>query len=367
MLMPKICEFENCQNRASYGYYYEKPLRCKDHKGDMKPQYDICMCGKSKPNFNYENEKRPKCCKECKDPEMIDIVHPKCIICKKIQPTFNYPNEKKRLYCSKCATEDMVDVIHPKCIMCKKNQPNFNYPNETKPLYCSTCKKEDMIDIIHPKCITCNKKRPSFNYSGENKPLYCRKCSNNEMIDIRSKKCKGQDGLCTQQANKKYKGYCSTCFAHYFPNDPLTFQIRCKTKEIAVRDFINANYEGFHHDKQLSTGHCDCTVRRRIDHRKLIDGTLLVIETDENQHKSYDKMDEETRYDDLYMAYSGKWIYIRFNPDKYKNKKGENNNPTIAKRLARLKKEIDKQVKRIEKGENKELVERVYLYYDEFS
>ena len=34
-------------------------------------------------------------------------------------------------------------------------------------------------------------------------------------------------------------------------------------------------------------------------------------------------MDEDTRYNDLYMAYSGKWIYIRFNPDKYKDKKGD--------------------------------------------
>ena len=84
-----------------------------------------------------------------------------------------------------------------------------------------------------------------------------------------------------------------------------------------VRDFINTFYNGFQHDKSLSTGHCNCNHRRRIDHRKLIGNTLLVIETDENQHKSYDKMDEEIRHDDLYMAFSGKWIYIRFNPDKY--------------------------------------------------
>jgi hypothetical protein len=139
---------------------------------------------------------------------------------------------------------------------------------------------------------------------------------------------------------------------------------RCKTKEILVRDFINSEFEGFHHDKPLETSHCDCTVRRRIDHRKLINNTLLVIETDENQHKPYDKMDEETRYHDLFMAYSGKWIYIRFNPDKYKSKNGKVRNPTIETRLTRLKQEIDKQLRRIENEENKELVERIYLYYD---
>jgi hypothetical protein len=116
----------------------------------------------------------------------------------------------------------------------------------------------------------------------------------------------------------------------------------------------------------LDTNHCDCSVRRRIDHRKLIGNTLLVVETDENQHKSYDRMDEEIRHDDLYMAYSGKWIYIRFNPDKYINKKGIQKNPMIATRLAVLQEEIEKQIKRIECEKNTELIERIYLYYDNY-
>ena len=91
--------------------------------------------------------------------------------------------------------------------------------------------------------------------------------------------------------------------------------------------------------------------------------TLLVIETDENQHKSYDEMDEETRYDDLYMAFSGKWIYIRFNPDKY-IEYGKNKNPVLSRRLEELKLEIEKQIVRINKEENTELVERIYMYYD---
>ena len=111
-------------------------------------------------------------------------------------------------------------------------------------------------------------------------------------------------------------------------------------------------------DKGLFTVVLCCCVDRPTDN------TLLVIETDENQHKSYDKMDEETRYDDLYMAFSGKWIYIRFNPDKYINNKGVRKNSTIANRLYVLKDEIEKQMKRIENDENSELVERIYLYYD---
>lgn len=187
------------------------------------------------------------------------------------------------------------------------------------------------------------------------------------MIDIRHPRCPGAEGTCTQKGNRKYRGYCTHCFSHMFPNDPLTFQIRRKTKEIAVRDYINATFEGlFTHDKPMETGHCDCTVRRRIDHRTVIEGTIIAIETDENQHKSYDAMDEETRYDDLYMAFSGKWIFIRFNPDAYISKDRTRKNPEIATRLQVLGDEITKQIDRAKKGKNSEMVERIYLFYDGF-
>jgi len=54
-----------------------------------------------------------------------------------------------------------------------------------------------------------------------------------------------------------------------------------------------------------------------------IGNTLLCIETDENQHMSYDPQDEINRYNDLMMVHSGKWIFIRFNPDKYTDKSGK--------------------------------------------
>ena len=241
---------------------------------------------------------------------------------------YNYPGEKKVLYCNSCKLEKMVNI---KCRNCKGNagrcekQPNYNYSGEKNALYCFNCKLEDMVNIYSKICIgkegNCTK-QPVYNYSGENNVLYCNNCKLEGMVDIKSKRCGGQGGMCSTIANKKYNGYCTHCFSHMFPDDPLTKKIRWKTKEIAVRDFINKNYEGFIHDKQLETTHCDCTVRRRPDHRKLINNTLLVIETDENQHKSYKEMDEETRYNDLYMAFSGRWVYIRFNPDKYKGNNG---------------------------------------------
>jgi hypothetical protein len=403
--MPKLCEFKNCTRRASYGLYYGKPLRCKTHKENMKPQYSICVCGKSYPNYNYLTESRPKYCNKCKLDEMIDIKHKKCITCKKVRPNYNYPTKTRALYCNNCKLDEMVNVIDKKCITCKKVRPNYNYPTETRALYCNNCKLDEMIDIKNKKCIKCKNITPNYNYPTETRALYCASCKTSNMINVKDKKCisckikrpnfnlpgKTKAEYCSacktlymvdikhkkcinckdwpdyQRGNKKYKGYCARCFQHLFPKDPLSFQIRSKTKEIAVRDYINANFDGFVHDKALYTGHCDCTVRRRIDHRILIDNTLLAIETDENQHKSYDKMNEETRYDDLYMAFSGKWIYIRFNPDKYVDTNGKNKNPAIATRLRVLKNEIEQQIKRIKNCENTDLVERIYLYYDKYT
>ena len=43
---------------------------------------------------------------------------------------------------------------------------------------------------------------------------------------------------------------------------------------------------------------------------------MICVETDENQHKKYIKYDENIRYDNLFMDFSGKYIFIKYNPDK---------------------------------------------------
>lgn len=405
--MPKLCEFETCRKQASYGEFYNKPLRCKEHKEDYKLVSQLCReenC-KNYPTYNYENETKPVFCFSHKKSNMMNIITNTCIEnnCK-IIPVFNFEGEKTAIYCNKHKTHGMINIKAKKCIENKcLNQPNYNYKNEKKGIYCSKHKKEDMINVTIISCLEdgCNK-IPScgfitdekrlycikhkkegminltnskccydncittalYNYENFKNPIYCFEHKKENMFDVRHKLCKL--GICLgSRGNPKYKGYCSSCYQHLFPNDPLTLQMRSKTKEIAVRDFINTHFEGFQHDTPLWTGNCDCTHRRKIDHRKLIGNTLLCIETDEEQHKGYSKGDEEIRYDDLYMLHSGKFIFIRFNPDKFKNKNDKNINPMLYTRLPILKEEIEKQMKRIENEENTELLEIIKLYYDE--
>jgi len=367
----KLCECKKAQ--PTYNFPNQKKAICckkckKEGMLNIRDKDKKCKCGLAVPVYNFENEKKPICCKECKEILMIDIVNKNklCGCEKKVRATFNLIGEKAK-FCSSCKTSKMVNVIDRKC-KCGKAQPTFNLVGEKQAICCILCKTSDMVDIknIDKLCVTCKKFRANFNVEGETKGKYCKECANDGMCDVTHIKCKGQNGVCPlkQRGSPKYKNYCSACFAYNFPLDPLTLKKRSKTKEIAVRDFINSKFEGFQHDKVLWTGNCDCTIRRRLDHRKLIGNTLLVIETDENQHKSYNEMDEEIRYDDLYMAYSGKWIYIRFNPDGFINSDGIPKNPLIKDRFNTLEKEINKHIKRIEKEKNKELLEIVYLYYD---
>ena len=165
------------------------------------------------------------------------------------------------------------------------------------------------------------------------------------------------DWVDSRSGSSDYNGYCATCFKHIFPSDERSKKIYIHTKEIMVRNHINAIYDGFIHDTPLYTGGCDCTHRRRIDHRKLIGNTILAIETDEFAHRGYDTKDEEIRYDDVYMIHSGKWIFIRFNPDSNTCK------IDIADKLNKLVETIDECITRIERGENTDLFEIIKLYW----
>ena len=367
--MPKICDFETCRKYANYGAHHSNPTRCKEHKGEYQLVSKICIevgC-KTSPVYNVEGQIRGIYCVSHKLDGMIDIKSKQCIYpnCK-IQPNYNLNNEPKGIYCVSHKLDGMVDVkskmcIYPNC----KIIPIYNVAGESKALYCCKHKEINMIDVKNKTCIYPNcKTRSNYNLEGETIGIYCGAHKLDGMVDVKNKKCKANYCL-GSHANVKYKGYCASCYQQLFPNDPLTLQMCSKTKEIATKNFINLNFEGFHHDISLWTGNCDCTHRRRIDHRKLIGNTLLCIETDENQHKGYDKDKEEIRYDDLFMLHGGKFIFIRFNPDKFKNKEGKSLNPMLYTRLPILKDEIEKQIKRIENDENKELLEIEKLYYDE--
>ena len=244
--------------------------------------------------------------------------------------------------------------------------------------------KKDVLKVLRgktDKCIEhgggkrCNEEE--CNKSAQGKTDKCiehgggKRCNEeecNKSAQGKSDKCKAHGGgkrcpncidwLDSRCGCKKYDMYCATCFKRCFPHDKRSQKIYNNSKEIKVRNKINEYFSDFIHNKCIYTTNCKCVNRRRIDHRKLIGNTMFAIETDEFGHRSYDPHDEEIRYDDLYMIHSGKWIWIRFNPDSNR----ESKKTSFESKLGNLIKEMEKQIKRIENEENEKLVEIIKMY-----
>ena len=211
---------------------------------------------------------------------------------------------------------------------------------------------------------------------------YCKICGGSAYCEhnLEKRNCPDCDGYracksnkepyntgCKTQGNRKLNGYCSHCFVHLFPDDPKALTVRKKSKELQIMTHIFSKYTGFKNDKPFYVdleGGC-CETKRRIDLRKLITNTMLCIEVDENQHKYYIKEHEHNRYNDLFMDFSGKYIFIRYNPDKYIDKFGKSKNPMFETRMEVLENSINKHVMRILNEENTDLIEIHHLFYDE--
>ena len=280
-----------------------------------------------------------------------------------------YGYSKPPQYCKNHKKDDMVNVKRKICIEdgCEKNARG-------KTDFCAyhgggnRCKEDECDNIARDKTGFCRKhgggkrcKENECNNSARSKYDFC-------ISHGGGKRCPNCiDWIDSRIGSSKYDYYCATCFKVLFPDDERSKVIYRHTKEIRVRNEINSHFNGFIHDKPLYTGNCDCTHRRRIDHRKLIGNTILAIETDEFAHSGYDPLDEEIRYDDIYMIHSGKWIFIRFNPDGGKVDlfpEGKRSyEVAIEDKLEVLVGEIEEQIRRIENDENEGLLEIIKLFY----
>jgi len=314
--MSRYCKGDACKGkkkRASYNYTGLKPKYCGNcKKPDMiniiSPK--CIKCNFKEPHFNYPDEKKAIYCGDCKKPDMINVKNPKCIICNLKQPIYNYQNEKKAIYCNDCKKPDMINIISPKCIKCNLKQPLYNYQNESKAIYCGDCKKPDMIDVKSTKCIKCNLKQPHFNYPDEKKAIYCGDCKKPDMIDVKNPKC--ITNLC-EQFSKKNK-YCWRCY--YFHN-PSKKPKRLKVKEEEVINYLKQEFKDIEMitDKAL-TGDGLC-LKNRPDILINLNNHSIIVEIDEDQHKWYNPVCDEARINNIQEALNRPIIIIRFNPDAY--------------------------------------------------
>jgi len=358
----KLCIQQGCCTRPTYNMICEtRALFCFTHKTNgmvtINSQRCIEIDCNIRPCFNNRGEKKPLYCKLHKKENMIDITKERCsfLDCDVI-PTFNFSHEKKPKFCVKHKNIGMVDLMSARCIEpeCNKN-PCYNYETESKYIYCSTHKKDNMIDIKHQKCIHVScKVRPSFNFGDKIKALYCGKHKLDGMIDIANRRCHVSgclvrpnynydnevtgiyctshklDGmvdvinnrcltpLCFTQPG--HEGYCMRCFMYTFPDKPVARNY--KTKEFSVVDYITKEIPEYVWitDKIIQDG---CS-KKRPDLLLDLGYQVIIVEIDENQHKTYDCSCDNKRVMELSQDVGHRPIvFIRFNPDDYMNKEGQ--------------------------------------------
>lgn len=351
-----------CGARPQYNFPNKKiGIYCAKHReeGMVDVKSKRCLKCDICPAFNFPNKKAGIYCIKHREEGMVDVMSKRCLKCY-TRPCYNFPNKKIGIYCIKHREKGMVNVKDKRCIKCNIS-PVFNFPDKKVGIYCIKHREEGMVDVISKRCLKCDK-RPSYNYKGE-KSAYCADHREENMVNVKHKKC--ASGHCDTIANKYYNNYCCYCFTNLFPTDPKTLSARKNNKEIAVKSWLYENgHSDFVHNRPIYLGK-DCSTMRRVDLYKYIgDKHILCIEIDENQHKYYNREDEENRYHELYKdGYIQ--VYIRYNPDKYRDISGKNKNPFFKTRMKRLEDEIKVQINSILSGEKEEdLLYISKLYYD---
>ncbi len=369
MSKSKLCKKDGCNEPViSRGKY------CLKHKSRCKKcQHEGCT---KIPCFNYITENKVLFCSEHKKPNMVDVKNKKCIYkgCTK-RPNFNNISEKIGIYCSKHKRPGMINVTSKKCQNkgCTK-QPSYNSINENIGIYCSEHKLTDMIDVKNKKCQHegCTK-IPSFNNIHEFNRKFCNEHKLNGMVDIKHKKCKSE--WCDTYANKKYDGYCAYCYCNIFPDSELVRNY--KTKEKTVVDFILETFSQYTwiNDKRV----IDACSKRRPDLLVDFGEFVMIIEVDENCHRSYDTTCENKRLMEISQDLGHRpLVIIRMNTDGYVDAEGTkikscwsvnktsgllyiNNKKQWNLRLERLKEQVEYWI------ENKtdKTLQIVYLFYDE--
>jgi hypothetical protein len=382
-VLNKKCKGDGCEMIPHFNYPEEKGgIYCRYHA--LEGMKDVvtkrCIhegCDKFR-RYNYENEKLPLYCKEHSKLNMVDVKTRRCNHpeCKKI-PSFNYVGKKIGLYCSNHALDNMINVHHKECIEENCNtRPGYNFPGEKKMIYCAKHKLPGMISLKHRYCQYENcKKQPNYNNKGEKKPLYCAEHKSTGMVSIYGKMCKN-DWCDTLIKNNKNEGYCLFCYVNMFPDRAITRNY--KTKESCVVKYVKDTYEEYDWiaDKKIEGG---CS-KRRPDLMLDLGYQVVIIEVDENQHTDYDCSCENKRLMEISQDLGHRPIvFIRFNPDDYKNKEGEkitscwginklgicSIKKTKQKQWEKRLENLNNQIKYWIENKTEKTVEVVQLYYDE--
>ena len=351
-------------------------FQCKDCKGSCicphGKQKSICkICGGSNvcPHQRIKNN-----CMECHGSSICD--HNKrrsrCKICK---GSSICPHQKLKSRCVDCGGHELCHhkIRREVCIECNGNQI---CPHQLRKSRCVECGGSEICIHGNNKhnCITCHGK----NVCEHSKLRYqCIDCHGNRTCihDKRTSACI----TCTPSSacqhckaisiiGSQWKPYCFRCYCVLHPD--AVIPRKYKLKEHHVVDYLKCHFQDtftMRFDKIVEGG---CS-RRRPDVFIDFGSHCLVIEIDENRHIHYTC--EEKRMVELYEDIGfRKIVFLRLNPDQYKDGNGKHPSPfryTRAGILHLEETEFDRRMRhvidriRVHQHEPSEPITIEYLFY----
>jgi hypothetical protein len=196
----------------------------------------------------------------------------------------------------------MVDIKSKKCVSpgCKK-RPTYGNPLQIR-THCTEHRLEGMLRYPKLKCIDIECK--DFALYGTNYPIHCethKQPNENNLIEKKCTKC-GLIMVLNQEGSCQYCGEFTHKKIHL-------------AKQTAIKNFFDAN--GIIYSSYDKVYDRDCGLERPdfvFDYKEFV----IIVEVDENQHKSYLEECECSRMVNIYNSFGGaRVMFIRYNPDKY--------------------------------------------------
>ena len=348
------CRFEDCKTVPTFGVRGTKTrLFCVKHKTDVHIDLSRVNCtsdGCEKEAVYAINFNSPAIvCHEHKDDDYVPVVG---CICKENEcPKFaiyGIKGTKKPLY---CYTHKLPDHIRVAIKFCQEeecyDQAVFG-PVGEKSQYCNVHRKDGHVDLVKKICevpgcdkgakcgLLFSKARHCVSHRGNNE--YMNRYPICDEENCRNRPCFTNDGTSYPQRCEGHmllddinvlEKPCSNCgLEFYIPenrelcNDCFDFVVRRihKAKENRVKLTLEANNVPFsNYDKRIVGGCSEYRPDFVID----MGSHAIIVEVDENQHRSYACQCEQIRMIQIFNDYGGVPVFfIRFNPDSYINVDG---------------------------------------------
>ena len=301
----KRCEAAGCTKRPTFDVAGGKGKFCVEHKlegmADVRSKRcEAAGCTK-RPTFDVAGGKG-RFCVEHKLEGMEDVKHKRCEAagCTKLNPTFDVAGGKGR-FCVEHKLEGMQDVKNKRCEAAGcTTSASYGIPAKQV----TACAQHKAVGMIVQPRKTCSHAR--CNNTGTHEHDGKRLCETHAPPDAtnlalaRCSSCGLLDVLT--------RGLCPTC-------NPEAVARATHAKELQVKALLDLNGLTYvSHDRVVDGGACE---RYRPDFVFDAGTHMVVLEVDENQHKSYACLCEQQRMVNLSQAFGLPTLFLRYNPDGF--------------------------------------------------